>query len=279
MQVCRTIEEFRAVRQRLVGSIGLVPTMGYLHDGHLSLVRLSQAQNDHTVATIFVNPTQFNSTEDLEKYPRDEVHDLAMLDSIDVVLIPRASEMYPTDFQTHITVENVSQGLEGQHRPGHFEGVATVVAKLFNIVQPTRAYFGQKDAQQVAVIRQMVADLNFPIDVVVGDIMREIDGVAMSSRNARLDTAEREAAVVLHKSLSGAQRAFHSGERDPQRLRELMLAALAQEPRAKVEYVSVADTKTLKELQNPIQKAALLSMAVYIGAVRLIDNMVVEHDG
>ncbi len=278
MHTIRTISEVRAARWAGgLQSWGLVPTMGALHEGHLSLVRLAKAQNDRVAVSIFVNPRQFNNPADLAKYPRTLETDLALLDreGVDLVWMPPVEEVYPPGFQTTVTVEEVSRPLEGASRPGHFQGVATVVAKLFNVFQPTRAYFGQKDAQQVAVIRQMVRDLAFNLEIVVGPTVREADGLAMSSRNVRLNPAERAAAPVLYAALFGAAEAWRHGERDADRLREMMHRLIAGEPLARIDYVSAADPSTLEELHGPAE-SALLSMAVFIGETRLIDNVVVE---
>ncbi|MBZ0306112.1 MAG: pantoate--beta-alanine ligase [Anaerolineae bacterium] len=278
MRVCRTVSEFRAFRTAVQGTVGFVPTMGYLHEGHLSLVRAAREKNDLTAASIFVNPAQFNSAADLAAYPRSETRDLRLFEEagVDVVLVPSAEEMYPPHFQTYVNVETITQQLEGEYRPGHFKGVTTVVAKLLNVVQPTRAYFGQKDAQQVAVIQQMVRDLNFPVEIVVCPTVRESDGLAMSSRNVRLSAEERRAAVVLHKSLKAAQAAYARGERQPDVLRGAALAVLQQEPLARVEYVSLNDAQTLQEATTLTDVPLLLSMAVYIGQVRLIDNILLS---
>lgn len=276
MQVYRTVSEFRAFRSAVQGTLGFVPTMGYLHEGHLSLVKAASLENDLVVASIFVNPMQFNSTADLAAYPRDEKQDLSLFREMGVasVFVPSVEEMYPPDFQTYIQVEKMTQKLEGEYRPGHFRGVATVVAKLLNIVQPMRAYFGQKDAQQVAVIKQMVQDLNLPVEIVVCPTVREADGLAMSSRNVRLSPEERKAAVVLHKALVAAKAAFYGGEREPERLREMMLQVLHQEPLARVEYVSINDAVTLEAVITPTASPLLVSMAVFIGEIRLIDNII-----
>jgi len=277
MKVCRTIAAFRQEKQaRGAGIWGLVPTMGYLHAGHLSLVAAARAENDYVAASIFVNPMQFNNPQDLASYPRNESVDLAMLEGagVNLVFMPAVEEMYPANFQTHVEVEHITQPLEGAHRPGHFRGVATVVSKLFNIIQPQRAYFGQKDAQQVAVIRRMVQDLNLLIEMRVCPTLRESDGLAMSSRNARLSAEARQAASVLYRALQGAEVAYHQGEHHPAALRQKMLDILTTEPLAQVEYVSVADVATLVELEAPHPDDILLSMAVGIGGVRLIDNIV-----
>jgi pantoate--beta-alanine ligase len=247
--------------------------MGALHQGHLALVERAQAENDHCAVSIFVNPTQFAAGGDFDKYPRSLERDLELLEPyhIDLVFAPSNQEIYPPDFQTYVTVENVAEPLEGQMRPGHFRGVATVVTKLFNIVQPDRAYFGQKDAQQVVVIKQLVRDLNLPLEIVVSPTVRQADGLAMSSRNAYLSPAERHAAVVLYRALCAAQDAYERGERNAGTLRAVMQEIVAREPLARVEYVSVADPATLRELDH-IGGDALASLAVRFGTTRLIDN-------
>lgn len=276
MQVVTTLAELRRVRRNLPEPVGFVPTMGYLHEGHLSLVRMARKENASVVVSIFVNPTQFGPNEDLDRYPRDIPRDLALLEKegVDVVWTPTVEVMYPEGYQTWVTVENLTQPLEGVHRPGHFRGVTTVVTKLFLAVQPQRAYFGQKDAQQARVIQQMVRDLNFPIAIIVGPTLREPDGLAMSSRNTYLNPEERRAATVLYRALRAAREAFEQGERDAEQLRQIMREVLAQEPLARVQYVSCADPETLQELEGRVERA-LLSMAVFIGTTRLIDNMLV----
>lgn len=272
-----TLDELRQARLSFPGTLGLVPTMGYLHEGHLSLVRRAREECDHVAVSIFVNPTQFGPKEDLSKYPRDLDRDLSLLESLDVDLVwmPTAEIMYPPGYQTWVEVETMTRPLEGAMRPGHFRGVTTVVAKLFTGVQPQRAYFGQKDAQQAAVIRQMTRDLNFPIEIVVCPIVREPDGLAMSSRNVYLDAEQRRAATVLYRALSAAKAAYQDGERDAETLRGKMKDILEAEPLAEVQYVSCADYDTLEELDTVTGKA-LLSMAVFIGKTRLIDNMILE---
>lgn len=276
MEIVETAVDMRLARARLTGPVGVVPTMGALHEGHLALINRARAENAHVIATIFVNPTQFNDPKDLLNYPRDLERDLELLRGagVDVVFTPTPEVMYPPNYQTYVTVEEVTQGLEGEHRPGHFRGVATVVAKLFNLTQPHRAYFGQKDAQQVAVIKRMVADLNFPLEVVVCPTLREADGLAMSSRNRKLTPEQRQAAPVLYRALTTAQLAFDKGERDPEVLRQILRAVLASEPLAEVDYVSVADAETLAELHEAITGVALVSLAVRVGVVRLIDNLI-----
>lgn len=274
MYVVETIAELREVRASLHGRIGLVPTMGYLHAGHLSLVEAARAENDAVITTIFVNPTQFAAHEDLSTYPRDMPRDLALLEDarVDVVFAPSPAEMYPSRFQTYITVEQVSQGKEGGVRPGHFRGVATVVAKLFNLTQPDRAYFGQKDAQQVAVIRQMARDLNFPLAVIVCPTRREADGLAMSSRNVYLTPEQRHSAPVLYRALQAAGEHYEAGERNPDVLRQAALNVLRSEPLAQVDYVSLADAGTLEEIETPVDTPLLLSLAARVGKPRLLDN-------
>ena len=277
MHVVETIEEVRRLRRSLPGSWGLVPTMGYLHAGHLSLVQRARAENDRVAVSIFVNPTQFGPNEDLATYPRDLPRDLELLRAADVDLVwaPPVSEMYPPGFQTYVTVEEVTRVLEGAARPIHFRGVATVVAKLFLVCQPDRAYFGQKDAQQVVVVQQMVRDLGFPVQIVVCPTVREPDGLALSSRNVYLTPEQRRAAPVLYRALRAAQEAWQRGEHDGECLRAIMRAVLSEEPLAQTEYVSAADLHTLQELGDASQ-GVLLSLAVRIGRTRLIDNIRLE---
>ncbi len=276
MQVVTTNSELRLARNSLPEPIGFVPTMGYLHEGHLSLARRSKEECASTVASIFVNPTQFGPNEDLSKYPRDLERDLRLLASVGVELVwtPTPEVMYPPGFQTWVTVEELAKGLEGASRPGHMRGVSTVVAKLFNAVGPQKAYFGQKDAQQAAVIRRMTKDLDFPIEIVVCPIIRETDGLAMSSRNAYLNPEERQAATVLFRALSAAQSAYKKGERNAETLLRTMTEIIHAEPLAKLQYVSCADYDTLEELET-VRGKALLSMAAYVGKTRLIDNFVI----
>ncbi len=277
MQTVKTISDLRPIRQGAPGAWGLVPTMGYLHEGHLSLCRRARAECDKVGVSIFVNPTQFGPSEDLARYPRNLRRDLELLEGVgaDLVFTPEASEIYPPDFQTRVVVENVTRPLEGAARPGHFQGVATVVAKLFNIFQPHKAYFGQKDAQQVAVIKQMARDLDFPLEIVVCPTVREPDGLAMSSRNTYLNPRERQAATVLYRALCAAKSLWDAGQRDGEALRQAMQGVLAGEPLARPEYVSAADPLTLAEMDTA-RRGALLSMAVRIGATRLIDNFLLE---
>ncbi len=278
MNTVQSISRLRQIRENMPPPVGLVPTMGYLHEGHLSLVQRARQECASVIASIFVNPTQFGPDEDLDAYPRDIPRDLELLEKygVDLVWIPESEEMYTSDFQTWVTVENVTQPLEGKMRPGHFRGVATIVAKLFNAVQPEKAYFGQKDAQQVVVIRQMVEDLNFPLDIVVCPIIREPDGLAMSSRNVYLNQDERKAATVLSRSLSAAKSAYQGGVTDADRLRDIMKETILIEPLADLQYVSCADPNTLDELSGSISRA-LLSLAVKIGKTRLIDNSLIGN--
>ena len=277
MRVIETVEEMRQLRLKLVEPLGFVPTMGYLHEGHLSLVRQARVENPSLVVSIFVNPTQFGPQEDFRQYPRDTKRDLALLEreKTDIVFMPSATEMYPPQFSSWVEVSRVSERLEGASRPGHFRGVTTVVAKLFNIVQPSRAYFGQKDAQQLVVIKKMVADLNMNVGIVALPTVREPDGLAMSSRNTYLGLEERQAALVLYKALCLAQGLWLQGERNAGRVRQEMTKLIEEEPLAKIDYVSVANTETLNEL-GIIEPPALVSLAVGIGGTRLIDNIVLE---
>jgi len=278
MQTVITLLDLRKTRRALPGSFGLVPTMGALHEGHLSLVRRARAENDHVGVSIFVNPTQFGPNEDLSKYPRPIERDLQLLSDrgVDLVWTPPPEIVYPPGFQTYVTVENVTQPLEGARRPNHFRGVATVVAKLFNAFTPDRAYFGQKDAQQVVVVKRMAADLNFPLEIAVCPTVREPDGLAISSRNVYLSAEERKAATVLCRALSAAKEAFDNGERDGDKLRAIMSSIIAAEPLARADYISAAHPDTLAEL-NRVHNGVLLSMAVRIGSTRLIDNFLLPE--
>ena len=273
IKILLSLTDLRQARTALPGSFGLVPTMGALHEGHLSLIRRAKAECEHVGLSIFVNPTQFGPSEDLSKYPRDLDRDLKLLEplGVDVVWMPVPEDVYPPGFQTWVNVENVSTPLEGAHRPGHFRGVATVVAKLFNAFTPDKVYFGQKDAQQAVVIKRMVRDLNFPLEVVVCPTLREPDGLAMSSRNVYLNPEERQAATVLYRALSAAKKEFDSGQRDAELLRSILSSTIAAEPLAREEYVSAADPETLAELEQ-VENGVLLSLAVRIGKTRLIDN-------
>ncbi len=275
MKLITSLADLRTARPLLPGPVGLVPTMGYLHAGHISLAERAKEECASVVVSIFVNPTQFGPAEDLAKYPRDLPRDLSLLESagVDLVWTPTPEIMYPPGYQTWITVEGLTAPLEGAQRPGHFRGVTTVVAKLFNAVQPQKAYFGQKDAQQAAVIRRMTKDLDFPIEIIVCPTMREAYGLAMSSRNTYLNPEERKAATVLFRALTAAKSAYESGEHNAGILRRIMTDIITAEPLARLQYVSCADHDTLEELDQVTGKA-LLSMAVFVGKTRLIDNFV-----
>ncbi|MFQ5946634.1 MAG: pantoate--beta-alanine ligase [Anaerolineae bacterium] len=274
MRVVETTGALRSARPDLPEPVGFVPTMGYLHEGHLSLVRRSRAECQSTVVSIFVNPTQFSPGEDLAQYPRDLERDLSLLgaEGVDLVFAPSEREIYPHGFQTSVHAEALTQPLEGQSRPGHFRGVTTVVTKLFNLVQPQRAYFGQKDAQQALVVRRTVLDLNLPVEIVVCPTVREPDGLAMSSRNEYLEPHERSAAAALSQALFAAREAYQQGETRAVQLRQKVRGVLAAEPTAEIEYVSCADLQTLEELER-VEGGALLSLAATIGRTRLIDNV------
>lgn len=282
MQVASTIAEIRdavsAARAKGL-RIGCVPTMGALHAGHLSLVELARRQSDFVVVTIFVNPTQFAPTEDLARYPRPLEEDLAKCRhaSVDLVFTPEVPALYPDDFETFVTVEKISTVLEGAHRPDHFRGVATIVLKLFNIVQPDIACFGQKDYQQQALIRRMVRDLDLPIEIVIGPTVREPDGLAMSSRNAYLSGEERTAALALYRSLQLARRMIVEGQTDPADVRAAMLGELTAGELVIPDYVTIADADSLEELTAPRERMVAL-VAARVGSTRLIDNLLIERD-
>lgn len=277
MHVINTIAAYRQARAQ-IGTLGFVPTMGYLHDGHLSLVRHAQADCGTVAVSIFVNPTQFGPSEDFAAYPRNLERDLDLLrnEGVHIVFAPSSDEIYPQGFTTYVEVENITTRLEGAARPTHFRGVTTVVCKLLNIIQPTRAYFGQKDAQQCIVIRTMVRDLCMPTNIVIRPTVREPDGLAMSSRNTYLSPDERQAAPVLYRALLAAQQQYTQGERQAAALRQAMQHILDAEPRAQVEYISAAHPHTLHELDQVDEAGVLLSLAVRIGTTRLIDNILIE---
>ncbi len=275
MQVISSIPDFRKARSGLRGTLGLVPTMGYLHEGHLALVRRARGENDTIAASIFVNPSQFGPNEDFTTYPRDMDRDLSLLraEGADLVFTPSPEDIYPPGFDTWIEVGSQSQRLEGEHRPGHFRGVATVVAKLFNVVQPDRAYFGQKDGQQVAVVKRMAADLDMGIDIVVVPTVREADGLALSSRNVYLTPEQRRAAPLIYSALCQARKLWEDGERRGESLRSRVRSTLEQEPLIeKIDYVSVADSSSLEEIDT-IGQPVMVSVAVRMGRTRLIDNV------
>jgi pantoate--beta-alanine ligase len=276
MKVIKTIAEMRQARKSIKKAVGFVPTMGYLHDGHLSLVKRARDEKQIVVVSIYVNPMQFGPKEDFKSYPRDINRDLAMLEPLtDIVFVPSDEEMYPGGYATYVLVQGVTEVLEGAARPGHFNGVNTIVNKLFNIVEPKRAYFGQKDAQQIAVIQKMVKDLNMNVQIVPCATVRESDGLAMSSRNTYLNMEQRRAAPVLYHALMLAQDLAARGEQDAGVLRREMTELIQREPLANIDYVSVADNETLKELHR-LKHPALVSLAVRFGKTRLIDNIVLE---
>ena len=277
MKVIETIADMKRLRLQLAEPVGFVPTMGYLHEGHLSLVRQARAENPSVIVSIFVNPTQFGPQEDIDRYPSDPQRDLALLkkERTDIVFMPSVAEMYPPQFNSWVEVGGVTERLEGASRPGHFRGVTTVVAKLFNIVQPSRAYFGQKDAQQAMVIKKMVADLDMNLEVITLATVREPDGLAMSSRNTYLNPEERQAALVLYQALTLAQQLWSQGEKDVEKLRQEILTLIQKQPLANVDYVSIANAETLDELDR-VTPPVLISLAVKIGKTRLIDNVVLE---
>jgi pantoate--beta-alanine ligase len=275
MKTVSTIAEVRAWHREAPGGVGLVPTMGYLHEGHLSLVRRARAENERVAASLFVNPTQFSPREDLSRYPRGLARDQQLLEAggCDLLFTPEPEEMYPRGFETTIDVGSVAQPLEGERRPGHFRGVATVVQKLFGIFEPTRAYFGEKDAQQLAVIERMAKDLDLPVEIVRCPTVREADGLAMSSRNSYLNAEERRAAVVLYRALCAADDDWSDGERDTDALRATLRETIAVEPLARLDYASVADPSTFREIEGKATASVLLLLAVHVGPARLIDNL------
>jgi pantoate--beta-alanine ligase len=283
LKVLTTIAEMRASSRcaRSAGRrVGLVPTMGALHEGHLSLVRAARASCDAVAASLFVNPTQFGPNEDLAKYPRSFERDREMFEreGVDLLFAPTVEEMYPAGAVTWVTVEELSGKLDGRSRPGHFRGVATVVAKLFHIVEPDAAFFGQKDAAQVAVIRRMVRDLNFPVEIVVCPIMREPDGLAMSSRNVYLDPQQRKQALVLHRSLLNVKELAQSGEKNAVKLAAAGLQEFAAEPLVRLDYFETVDPDTLDPVED-ICRGALVAVAAFVGTTRLIDNILLDKPG
>lgn len=278
MHISRTVADVRAARSGAPAPVGLVPTMGALHDGHLSLVKRARDECATVIASLFVNPTQFGPNEDFDRYPRDEATDVALLEryGVDFVFAPSVDEMYVQGDATTVRVAGVAERLEGAQRPGHFDGVATVVTKLLNIVQPDRAYFGEKDAQQLLVIRKLARETYLPVEIVGCPTVREADGLALSSRNAFLSAEERRQALSISAGLGRARREFKAGERDPDRLRALVRTVIEAQPLAAIDYVSLADTGTLDELDGPLQRPALLSLAVRFGGTRLIDNVTLD---
>jgi pantoate--beta-alanine ligase len=277
MKICTTIEDTRAASRaaRRDGKrVGFVPTMGALHKGHLSLVRAAAARSDIVVVSIFVNPTQFGPGEDFTKYPRTFERDGEQLQQagVDLIFAPSPEEMYPPGATAWVNVEGVSERLDGRSRPGHFRGVTTVVSKLFHIVEPDFAFFGQKDAAQVAVIRRLVHDLNFPVQIVVCPIVRELDGLALSSRNIYLNPEERKSALALSRSMSAIQARFESGERDARRLVATGKEAINEESLVRLDYLEIVDPDTLEPVAE-ITRPALVAAAAFVGSTRLIDNV------
>ncbi|AEM74211.1 pantoate--beta-alanine ligase [Caldicellulosiruptor acetigenus] len=280
MVVVQKIQEMKEIVKRLKKegkSIGFVPTMGYLHEGHLSLVRLSKQQNDITIMSIFVNPIQFGPNEDYDRYPRDFERDksLAEKEGVDYIFYPSVKEMYPEDFKTVVSVKKITEIMCGKSRPGHFDGVATVVLKLFNIVNPDRAYFGQKDVQQLAVIKQMVKDLNLDVEIIPCPIVREQDGLAMSSRNVYLSEEERKSAAVLYRALNLAKEMIEKGEKDVSSIKRAMEEMILKEKYTKIDYIEFVNNETF-EIISKVEGKVLIALAVFVGKARLIDNIVVE---
>lgn len=280
MKICATIPETRAACRAARANgmrLGLVPTMGALHEGHLSLVRAAKAQCDAVAVSIFVNPTQFGPAEDLSKYPRQFERDCQLLEKerVDILFAPPVEEIYPGGEVTWVLVEGLSQKLDGRSRPGHFRGVTTIVSKLFHILEPEAAFFGQKDAAQLAVIRRMALDLNFPVEIVACPIVREADGLAMSSRNAYLNREERSRALVLQRSLQRAQQEFQAGEKIAAKLVSAAKEVFASEPQVVLDYFEIVDPDTLDPVERISQKT-LVAVAAYVGSTRLIDNVVLN---
>jgi pantoate--beta-alanine ligase len=277
MRVVETIAEMKQLRQQITGPLGFVPTMGYLHEGHIAGVKRAREENPTVAVSIYVNPTQFGPSEDFDSYPRDTDRDLSMLEKekTDIVFMPSGDDMYPPKYDSWVEVGEISHRLEGASRPTHFRGVTTIVNKLFNIVQPTKAYFGQKDAQQVAVLKKMVKDLNMNLEIVVYPTVRESDGLAMSSRNSYLKPDERQAAAVLYQSLKLAKQLYRQGEKDAEKIRREMKELISKQPQADIDYISIANNETLEELTE-VKPPALVSLAVKIGKPRLIDNILLE---
>ena len=274
MNVITTVADMVKAQDQAKRPLGLVPTMGYLHEGHMTLVRRARQETSTVAVSIFVNPTQFGPGEDFARYPRDMHRDLEMLrgEGVDIVFAPTVEEMYPSGHSTYVDVEKITTRLEGERRPGHFRGVATVVAKLFTIVRPNRSYFGQKDGQQVAVIKRLNQDLNLGTEIIVVPTVREPDGLAMSSRNVYLTPEERHAAPVLYRSLCQVRQLWEQGQRDAEALRQEMVRIITDEPLAHIDYVSIADAQTLEELKQ-VNGPAMVSLAVRFGKTHIIDNI------
>ena len=274
MKIISTIQEFRKWRKRITGSIGFIPTMGALHEGHLSLVEKSIGTCQNTIVSIYLNPAQFAPGEDLNRYPKTIDTDIKKLSyfQVDCVFLPNDSEMYPKEFSTQIQENILSRVLEGNSRPGFFTGVTTIVAKLFNIIEPTHVFFGEKDAQQLRIIEKIISDLNYPIEVISCPIIREKNGLAMSSRNEYLNNAERIIAAIIQQALQEGKNLIISGERNSKIIRDKIIHTISSEKLLRIDYVSVADSKTLIEISDKIEGDILVSVAVYLGEIRLIDN-------
>ena len=278
MEILRTIESYRKLYVDLQGPIGLVPTLGGVHEGHLSLVDMAKLECMTVVAWLFLNPKQFGSNEDLDIYPAEEKEDIALLNErgVDILFIPKTADIYPLDFDTVVRLEKITQPLEGARRPGHFEGVTTIVSKMFNIIQPDRAYFGEKDAQQLRVIQRMVKDLNFPIEIIECPTVRDGDGLALSSRNKYLSAVERQGAVFLYQGLYKAKVSYEQGERNSNVIRNIVIQELKKSSLISIDYVSLSDHESLKEISGEINFPVLLSLAVHIGRTHLIDNVLLQ---
>ena len=274
MNTIKSIQDFRAWRQGISGSLGFIPTMGALHKGHLSLIMEANKMCLYTVVSIYINPSQFAPNEDLEKYPRNLKRDLDSLSQfqVDAIFVPTDSEIFPRNFSTHVREKKLSTVLEGKSRTSFFEGVATVVAKLFNIVQPTHAFFGEKDAQQLLIVKKMVQDMAYPIDIIACPTIREDNGLAMSSRNSYLSDADQKIASIIYRALQDGQNLIISGERDARKIREIIIRTVSQESMLHIDYVSVAEVETLTEISGEIPNNILVSIAVFLGKIRLIDN-------
>ncbi len=281
MQIIKTVKEMQALADKLRRDgkkIGLVPTMGFLHAGHLSLTRIARKESDWVVVSIFVNPLQFGPAEDYVRYPRDFERDESLLakEGVDVIFYPESAEIYPSDFSSSVEVKKLTGTLCGKSRPGHFQGVTTVVAKLFNSVKPDKAIFGQKDAQQAFVIKRMVRDLNFDIEIVIAPTIREPDGLAMSSRNVYLSPKERKAAVVLFQALTRAENLIGQGESDAKKIIKKIKALILANPHARIDYISIVDTEKLQPIKK-VTGEVLVAVAVWFGKTRLIDNIVIHR--
>ena len=275
MRTLHALSELNNFRNNLSGSVGFIPTMGALHDGHLSLINKSNQTCDHTIVSIFINPTQFSQTEDLSTYPKTLDKDLKLLENlhVDAVFLPKNDIMYPYGYSTFVHEDIISRGLEGESRPTFFKGVATIVVKLFNIVNPTHSFFGEKDAQQLRVIKQVVTDLNFPIKIVPCSIVREKNGLAMSSRNKYLSIESRQSATIIYHALTYGVSLLNKGEENSDIIRQKITKKIQSEPAAKIDYISISNYHSLEEIRGKINCSVLICAAVYFDGVRLIDNI------